>query len=798
MGILDVMLAPRATKAESGPFVANMLANPPAASLLDRREPHQVMYEAAQLYRRNAWVAAAERAIIGRILQVPYRIEDPDGETVTAETHAAAADLLNILGDLSEIGGPISVTQASTSTRRNLWSKTLRHTGLCGFTGWAKDEREVLVGTPRRVLYVNPWRWSPAVTTDGEMVGWFIDHPDNPLTPPGARAVPLTLEEVVIFRLDPDDDSVFGYGIAEAANDQIGLNRLATGQASSTLAVGGRLTGIVHPVAGPGAVEISDDKWESLIRDWRNLSNDPYSAKRLQIVRAPVEFEQMAASPTDLQLRELLTGSKEDILNAWSVPTSQIGIAGAAGLNSGEARADDAEVLWEGACKPRLDAFREGLQTVLNEWEPRLGFRPTVVFDLPTFDDQEPAAKVADLTKGLPLTNDERRAQLGYDPLTDAVLGAQVWLPTSLVPVGLDTIEAKPGVGEMSESESSGKAESTLRATVERRWLGDMTRTVTALLEEMRDSITDIIEKRWDLVSRKPGDESIWWNESRWQREWNAALGPVYTGIADQSSVGASAKVGKADPIADVTDAVVRNGAARITGINTTTRRLVADIIRRGISEGQGPGDVATTLRDSGAFAGSRADLIARTETMLAYNEASLGTYARHGVEFVDALDGDQDDECASRVANNPWPVADAYGQQDHPNGTLDWAPVVERGKAEPKSPEIHVYVPESAVTVAPAPVRVETPVYVEPTPVHVDPTPILVDAPVTVNVPEGKAPVVNVAAPAPQTITTPPAQVTVNTPGQIEITKMPPRLKRATRRKDGQIEAMLEEDADG
>ena len=43
----------------------------------------------------------------------------------------------------------------------------------------------------------------------------------------------------------------------------------------------------------------------------------------------------------------------------------------------------------------------------------------------------------------------------------------------------------------------------------------------------------------------------------------------------------------------------------------------------------------------------SRADLIARTETMFAYNEAALTSYRQLDVGHVVALDGDKDHECA-------------------------------------------------------------------------------------------------------------------------------------------------------
>jgi hypothetical protein len=60
---------------------------------------------------------------------------------------------------------------------------------------------------------------------------------------------------------------------------------------------------------------------------------------------------------------------------------------------------------------------------------------------------------------------------------------------------------------------------------------------------------------------------------------------------------------------------------------------------------------------------------------MLAYNEAALRGYGEFDVKQVTAIDGDEDDECASRDGQT-YHLDEALAISDHPNGTLDWAPV--------------------------------------------------------------------------------------------------------------------------
>jgi hypothetical protein len=72
----------------------------------------------------------------------------------------------------------------------------------------------------------------------------------------------------------------------------------------------------------------------------------------------------------------------------------------------------------------------------------------------------------------------------------------------------------------------------------------------------------------------------------------------------------------------------------------------------------------------------ARAETIARTETALSYNRAALNGYREFNVRQVTAIDGDTDAECAARNGST-FSLDDAYGIADHPNGTLDWVPVV-------------------------------------------------------------------------------------------------------------------------
>jgi hypothetical protein len=91
------------------------------------------------------------------------------------------------------------------------------------------------------------------------------------------------------------------------------------------------------------------------------------------------------------------------------------------------------------------------------------------------------------------------------------------------------------------------------------------------------------------------------------------------------------------------------------------------------------PAELGDTIEAWTGFDEARAELIARTELADAYNAAALGSYGELGVSEVQAIDGEGDDECASRNGQT-YSVDDAESIEDHPNGVLDWVPVIPGG----------------------------------------------------------------------------------------------------------------------
>ena len=674
------------------------------------RDQNKLMNEALALYRSNPWVHIAEKTVADRFARLEWHLENANGDTISEDQPGISPAELMIAALIER--------PTQNKTRRQTWGLLSRHLGLAGNHFWYLDQRNLqLAGnTPLQLLPLNPVRMTPRIDGNGDLLGWVIDGPDNRVTGrPGNQGMPVELNEVIHFTLDEPDFGIWGIGIAEAAQTKIELDRLATHHEAMIFASGGRLTGLVSPKVNPG-VEISTDQWNSLVREWRNVASDPDAAKRLIVARGPVDFTPTSSSNEQLQLAELSGQGRDDILNAWGIPLTQIGITKAVGLNSGEKNKNDEAILWQGVIEPRVDAFREKVQfELLDRFAAAGGPQVQLIIETPEFDDSVPLFDMVIKSLGAPMTNDERRSVIGLDPLDETIygeLGSAVYVlntmtalydpmapappPVQVAPATPLLETAPPGVLATTGLAAAGKATIAakpllgLRAKLQPTWERKVRAEVAAVLGEQRGMISDNVRQRYAAVTKKPKDHAPWWNAERWDNALYRRLDPIWDEysrtVARRTTRVLNGHKAGPDWMTNVIDKVRTNAGVRIVGINDTTRQRVADLVEQGVTDGLGPADLGDLIEGDAIFDEARAELIARTETALVYNEAALGSYSEFGVEEVEAVDGDEDEECAQRNGE-VYSLDDAAGIEDHPNGTLDWIPVVpEEAKADVKA----------------------------------------------------------------------------------------------------------------
>lgn len=125
-----------------------------------------------------------------------------------------------------------------------------------------------------------------------------------------------------------------------------------------------------------------------------------------------------------------------------------------------------------------------------------------------------------------------------------------------------------------------------------------------------------------------------------------------------------------------ISEKVLASLGLRIKGINETTRDKILAAIKEGIEAGDGAAQLGDRVEAAAAFDEYRAEMIARTESNRVLNESQIESFREFDVKTVRAIDGDDDAECAARDGQE-FDLDDALAIEDHPNGSLDWVPVV-------------------------------------------------------------------------------------------------------------------------
>lgn len=365
---------------------------------------------------------------------------------------------------------------------------------------------------------------------------------------------------------------------------------------------------------------------------------------------------------------------------------------------------------------PRLTRMEQALQPLVERFHPGQGMR--LRFKRLNFEDDLPAAMVA---KALAETGvkrvDELRAYLGDTPIGGDV-GAMLVVPTVLaltptaasVPnLGVTLGDLVPVSGANGTNGTNGTALPALitnvppnagaskrlasqrrpavahllnrrRQTVERQAVTRYTPRLSQVFTAQEKRVRAALERTKRRKS-KLRITDVWDDETE-----DDALAPVLGVLHDDAidsaygsatAAGVTILVGASSPrLADLRSAL----ANRARGINATTRNALDTTIQAGVQEDYSTAQILDGVPEDGyggvasVFAqarDSRATMIARTESMVAYNAASMLAYRDSGtVDQVEMLDGDYDPICADLNGTVvSLDEADTLLADEHPNG---------------------------------------------------------------------------------------------------------------------------------
>lgn len=225
-----------------------------------------------------------------------------------------------------------------------------------------------------------------------------------------------------------------------------------------------------------------------------------------------------------------------------------------------------------------------------------------------------------------------------------------------------------------------------------------MQKEIGSYLSDQRGRIIERVRKSWpsQKASRKAfGEDEGWWAAVE-DQELASRLRDFVKGITIAAMEGVSTSMDRVITRQQV-DGILRDAEAQIADdvkfINEHTRQAIRNLLVEGARRGYSVNQVVDGVPDEG-FSGLqnlllengndvwgdwRAETIARTELLSAFNRGNLLAWNELGVTHVQAHDGDYDADCKARDGE-VFPIESAMNLRDHPNGTLGWSPLPRDG----------------------------------------------------------------------------------------------------------------------
>ena len=503
------------------------------------------------------------------------------------------------------------------------------------------------------IQVLNPDWVTKAVYDDKrtKMVGWEI------LSSGSTRRI-IPAEDVVMFRYPDPVDPTSGVSPIRAVAMSADMDTYSRAYAASHLRNHAQPTGILTTEA-----ELTRDQATLLAESWKDVHQ---GTSNIQVLGKGAQFQTLSAHIKDLEFLNLARVSRDQILAAYHVPATKLGLV----EDSSRANGEEADRVYSSLCLgPRLRRFQEPISyRVL----PRLGLSETqYAFE---FDPVEVGDKEFDRTSAEAafqagaITMDEYRERIGFDPEANGK-GAVYFVPlgssvvadpeeaSSFVENNPES-EPEPPVTETPEVEEEEEEEEeesrsleepedrelvpsedqiqiaalrflSAQGEAERRMKG----RIRAVFSKMQKAVSTKLKKSRSadgVETRAPYPDVIEVLEGFSEEMQEILEEEAYNTFGEgfetfnkeiASSVSSSAMIDFALVSEQTKYWAAREAAEKIVDIADVSKSVVREIISDSIEQGQGVHELAQRLsRAFDEWKGVRAETIARTETAGSYN----------------------------------------------------------------------------------------------------------------------------------------------------------------------------------
>ncbi len=402
---------------------------------------------------------------------------------------------------------------------------------------------------------------------------------------------------------------------------------------------------------------LSEEAFDRLKEQWHETYEGKANAHKTLILEGGLKYQQVQISQRDMDFVKQRQFSRDEILSIFRVPKTIVAITD--DVNRANAETSD-YVFASRVLLPRLELIFEKLNQF---YLPLFGDQGlNLEFDNPVPENKDLTLREDQAAVNEWLTINEVRSRRGYEPLSG---GDILYLPNNLIPAGQDTQpQSIPAPKVFIHKWSKDQ-----RYIYEkRRYLGKTTEFYQQKLRQGFKTFIKDIKKR-DLPADKFSTKSIWQHRAKGVEDLLLQLIPntddfkgLMASIVMEYGMGAIETAIEQNhnhyelPAVKPENSIAwLNSRSKNTSadVNETLLNRAREIIARNLeNEETSLSAIRSDLIDTLEIEmGWRAERIARTELITAYNQGAFDTYEQSKlvdqVKWITAEDDRVDEECA-------------------------------------------------------------------------------------------------------------------------------------------------------
>ncbi len=441
--------------------------------------------------------------------------------------------------------------------------------------------------------------------------------------------------EVVHFKYVNPKNPFYGMGPLEgaiiAADLSVGMNTY-----EATLMENGARPDMAL-VLPADAGEPSEIERKRMSTEWNQKFRGNRKAGKITILTGGADLKQISLTPKEMSFIKGRKWSLAEIAAVFGVPLSKLTTED---VNRANAEAGDYSYMKD-TILPRLRKVEQKLnEQLLPLYDDRL----FVAFDNPVPEDKEFRILEAEsrLKTGQTTINEERLR----DGMDEVEYGNIPIMPMTMVPLGSQIATEPPPVPPKGKTKAKRTLPPLNHPTnfIDEKYVAELQRYFDRQAEEILgefDKDADVLKSvsiNLDTIHKDRSADfvSAWFDHAKWKAELNELMQPFESRTLTSGGKAALGRISNREfdvlnP--EVIKALEQHRIGAVEGITDTTQKALRNNLAAGLAEGEALPDLRK--RVSGVFESAsryRAERIARTETIWAWNEGTLQGYKQSGI----------------------------------------------------------------------------------------------------------------------------------------------------------------------